>query len=146
MSRFINLDYPMQHGAVVRLERSAQVIRKTAHRFSGARGAATLLLAAIASALLVVANELVETWTDGHLMVAWVALWAIGFAALVLFAEPARDMVAGAGRALKAWSAARKERAEDEKLWKVALTDARVMADLSRAMGQQADRDIRAYY
>ena len=40
--------------------------------------------------------------------------------------------------AYAAWSAARKQRAEDEKLWNLALTDARIMADLSRAMSQDA--------
>jgi hypothetical protein len=49
-------------------------------------------------------------------------------------------------RAYVAWSAARKQRIEDEKLWNVALTDARVMADLSRAMSRDAQRDVRGYY
>ena len=49
-------------------------------------------------------------------------------------------------RAHAAWSAARKQRREDEKLWNLALTDARVMADLSRAMSQDAQRDVRGYY
>jgi hypothetical protein len=49
-------------------------------------------------------------------------------------------------RALSTWSAARKQRIEDEKLWNVALTDARIMADLSRAMSQDAQRDVRGYY
>lgn len=45
-------------------------------------------------------------------------------------------------------SAARKERAEDEKLWNVALGDARVMADLSRALSKDGRtyRGLRAYY
>ena len=49
-------------------------------------------------------------------------------------------------RAYAAWTAARKQRAEDEKLWSLALTDARIMADLSRAMSQDALRDSRGYY
>ena len=44
------------------------------------------------------------------------------------------------------WAAARRLRHEDEKLWNLALTDARIMADLSRAMSQDALRDTRAYY
>ena len=36
------------------------------------------------------------------------------------------------------WSADRKQRAADRKLWDIALSDARVMADLSRAMGREA--------
>ena len=49
-------------------------------------------------------------------------------------------------RAFAAWSAARKQRREDEKLWNLALSDARIMADLSRAMSQDALRDSRGYY
>lgn len=49
-------------------------------------------------------------------------------------------------RALSTWAAARKQRAEDEKLWNLALTDARIMADLSRAMSQDAMRDVRGYF
>ena len=49
-------------------------------------------------------------------------------------------------RAFAAWSAARKQRREDEKLWNLALSDARIMADLSRAMSQDALRDARGYY
>ena len=44
------------------------------------------------------------------------------------------------------WTAARRLRRDDEKLWNLALSDARIMADLSRAMSQDAQRDIRAYY
>jgi hypothetical protein len=46
-----------------------------------------------------------------------------------------------AGRA-----AARKQRTADEKLWNIALSDARVMADLSRAMSRDAARDVRGFY
>ena len=45
-----------------------------------------------------------------------------------------------------ALAAARKERRNDEKLWNIALSDARVMADLSRAMSQDAlNRDARYF-
>ena len=47
-------------------------------------------------------------------------------------------------RALARASAARKQRREDEKLWNLALTDARIMADLSRSMSQEA-YDARYY-
>lgn len=42
-------------------------------------------------------------------------------------------------------AAARRERKADEQLWNIALTDARVMADLSRAMSRDAARDARYY-
>jgi hypothetical protein len=146
MARFIQAHYPTEHAGVARISRAAQILRQAARAFDGARGAATLLLAAIVASLLVVANELVTTWTEGHLLAAWIVMWVIAFAGLALFAEPARRAGAVARKRLQAWSAARKQAAEDEKLWNVALSDARVMADLSRAMSAAAERDIKQYY
>ena len=40
----------------------------------------------------------------------------------------------------------RKAFKEDQKLWNVALQDARVMADLSRAMSRDGMREVRGYY
>ena len=60
------------------------------------------------------------------------------FAALAFIGSPVT-------RAYGKWAAARKQRREDEKLWNMALTDARIMADLSRAMSQDARRDVRGY-
>lgn len=45
-----------------------------------------------------------------------------------------------------AWVERRRQAAEDDKLWNLALTDARVMAELSRAMSAGAASDIRKYY
>jgi hypothetical protein len=65
---------------------------------------------------------------------------------LALVGKPVTATVAAVQRGLAAWAVARKQRREDEKLWNLALTDARIMADLSRAMSQDAVRDIRRYY
>jgi len=145
MTRFIQAEFPAQHAGVVRIERAAEALGDTARSFDGARGTASLLLAAFVSALLVVANQLVETWTDGHLLAAWVMLWAVAFAALAVFAAPARRLGGAVRDGLRGWAAARRQAAEDDRLWQIALTDARVMADLSRAMSQDADRAARRY-
>lgn len=146
MARFIQVQYPSEHAGLTRVVRGAQAIKDTVRGFAGARGTATLLLAAIVSALLVVANQVIETWTEGHLLAAWMVMWAVGFAALALFAQPAAQLAQRLRTGLKAWAAARRQAAQDQKLWDVALTDARVMADLSRAMSSDAVRDIRRYY
>lgn len=146
MARFIQAHYPTEHAGLTRIARAADAVKATVRSFDGARGAATLLLAAIVSAALVVANEVITIWTEGHLMVAWIAMWAIGFAGLALFAQPAARAGAALRRGLRAWGAARRQAADDERLWNVALTDARVMADLSRAMSAAAERDIKQYY
>jgi len=57
-----------------------------------------------------------------------------------------QQLVRRAGDALKAWAATRRQAAEDAQYWQAALNDARIMADISRAMSAAATRDIRAYH
>ncbi len=145
MASFVHLDYPSEHPGVVRAERLARLVKSLARGFDSARVSASFLLAAVVAALLVAANEVVETWTDGHLLAAWIVMWTVAFASLALLAAPARKVTLGLGEVFKRLIAHRKQVAEDEKLWLVALTDARVMADISRAMSARATEDVRRY-
>ena len=142
MTSFVHVPQPIEHPGVARAERAAGSIKQVAASMLSARGAASLLLAAIVSALLVVANQVIDTWTEGHLMLAWISLWTIGFAVLALAAGPVRASVRRARTYLRQWVAARRAAAQDEALWQVALTDARVMSDISRAMDQHAGKDV----
>lgn len=65
---------------------------------------------------------------------------------LALIGAPVTRLAARVRAGLAAWSEERKQREEDRKLWNLALTDARVMADLSRAMSQDALRDGSRYF
>jgi hypothetical protein len=145
MSSFAHVEQPTQHAGVARVGRAIDAARSIANEFDGNRGAATLLLAAIVSALLVVANQVVDTWSEGHLLAAWVVLWTVAFASIALLAAPARRAAAALRLYAKEAAVARRQAREDRRLWEVALTDARVMADLSRAMAS-ASRDLRTYY
>jgi hypothetical protein len=146
MTAFAHVDHPTEHLGVVRAERFVNEVKYAASRFNGARAAASLLLAAIVAALMVVANQVIDTWSEGHLLAAWIVMWAIAFASLALLASPAKRAVAAVRTGLRRWNASRIQAEEDRKLWEVALTDARVMADISRAMSASASRDIKAYY
>jgi hypothetical protein len=146
MTTFVHVEYPTVHQGVVRAERAAESLQAFASGFEGARGAATLLLAAVVAALLVVANQLVDTWTEGHLLAAWVVMWTIAFATLALLATPARRATRGVRAWLREVRAARREARSDRQLWNVAVTDARVMADISRAMSAEGSRSVRQYY
>ena len=95
-----------------------------------------MLLAAMVSALVVVADQLIETWVDGHLMVAWVVLWLVGFSALALFAGAARNVAATLVSSLDAWSVRLAQSRADQRLWSMAKSDPRLMADLTMAMGR----------
>lgn len=142
---FASVHYPAQHPGVARAERAASAWKDVLATFDGTRGTASLLLAAIVAALLVAANQVIDNWTEGHLLAAWVVMWAVAFAALALLAAPARAAAATLRGAWTSWQAARQQAALDDQYWQAALSDARIMADISRAMSADALRDTRAY-
>ncbi|MDO8773772.1 MAG: hypothetical protein Q7K57_34675 [Burkholderiaceae bacterium] len=140
MTSFVQPSFPQHHQGIERAEHAVENVSRAVHNFDGARGLATFLLAAVVSALLFAANQMMENWADGHLLAAWLVLWTVAFAALALLAAPIRRTV----RQLKsidgsatyaAWSARRKARQADEKMWEFARQDPRLMADLMRALG-----------
>jgi hypothetical protein len=147
MTSFAHVDYPTEHPGVVRAQRFARLLSRSSDRFDGGRAAAALFLGAIVAAFLVVANEVADSWGDGYLLAAWIIMWAVAFGTLAVFAQPL-------GRAFaqfRSWrtriTAKRRQAAEDEKLWRLALTDARVMADISRAMTAAGTvRNLKTYY
>jgi hypothetical protein len=140
-SSFVHADFPTEHAGIARLERSVSFLR------AAWRGTAqgSLALAAVVAAAVVVANEVVDTWTDGHLLAAWIVMWLVAFAALAVFATPMRSVARRVAASLAGWRARRAEAAEDRRVWELALQDARVMADISRAMSNVSLRDARYY-
>lgn len=146
MTSFAHVEYPTEHPGVVRAENAAAALKQAVAHFDGARGAASLLLAAVVSALLVVANQVIDTWGEGHLLAAWMVLWLVAFAALALLSTPARRAAVTLRAAGSAWAESRRRAAEDERTWQVAIRDPRVMAELNHAMGVATLSDIRKYY
>lgn len=107
------------------------VLRSTAEDSHALAG---LLLAAAMAALLVVADQVIDTWTDGHLLAGWVALWTIAFAGLALLAPPLRQIAAfmagGFVTCLAEWRAQR----DEARMWEMASHDPRVMEEIRAAM------------
>lgn len=143
MTSFAHVEYPTEHPGVVRAQNLAAALKGAAARFDGARGAASLLQAAMVSALLVLANQLLEGWGEGHLLSAWMLLWLLAFAALALLAAPARRAALALRSAARRYSERRQRAIEDERTWQVALRDPRIMAELNRAMGVDSIEDMR---
>ena len=104
--------------------------------FDSTKGLSAMLLAGMLSALVVVADRLIDTWADSHLLAAWVALWVVGFAALAVFSGAARKLAATTVVALDKWSQRIAENRADERLWAIAQADPRVMADLQMAIAR----------
>jgi hypothetical protein len=106
----------------------------------GAGSLSVLLLAALVAALVLLADRFVSAWADEHLFLGWVLLWVVIFAGLALFAGTARSLAARAIRALDGWSQARAQARAEARLWMIARSDPRVMADLT-AIRVHAERD-----
>lgn len=104
----------------------------------GAKTLAGLLLAAALAALLVVADQVISTWTDGNWLAAWVALWTVTFAALAFLASPLRRMATYAARAIMRRIALSRARREEAQLWEYARHDPRIMAEIRSAQGRNA--------
>ncbi len=133
MTSFVHIDYALEHPGVKRVEAAAAAISEMRQNFNSARTLATMLLAAVVSAFVVVADRLIDTWADGHLLTAWVALWAVAFAAMGLLAplakQTSRNMIAG----YKAYALRSANAREEDAFWQSALNDPRVMAEYQAA-------------
>jgi hypothetical protein len=119
-------------------ERAAYGRTQLAQALAAVSSGSRLLLAAVASALLVSANQLVESWVAGSPLSTWFVLWLISFAALALLAGPCRRAAAWLRAALKARRARRLQAEHDMHCWESALSDPRVMAEIRRALGPSA--------
>jgi hypothetical protein len=129
MTSFVHVTFPQQHPGVDRAERAMVALKG----LWGQARHGNLLLAALVSALLVVLDQVIDTWSEGHLLAAWIVMWVVAFAAMALFAQPARDLALGMRGSVARWRAALREAANDRRLWEVARIDPRVMSDLQCA-------------
>jgi len=112
---------------------ATSVTPAVARTTESSRTLAGLLLAAGFSALLVVANELIDTYTEGHLLAGWVALWVVAFGVIAFFAPRMRFYATKMALAYERRAAAAKERQIEEELWEHAHHDPRLMEDLMQA-------------
>jgi hypothetical protein len=71
---------------------------------SGSPPLATLLSSALAAAVMVVAEQLMDSLAEAHLLLMWMVLWISAFGALVLFAGAARMAAMGMKAGMDGWS------------------------------------------
>jgi hypothetical protein len=138
---FVHLEYPLTHPGVERAEQAVANFKRISKSFRPTRTLAAMLLAAIVAAFVVVADQMISTWADGHLLAAWVALWAVAFAAAGMFAGVSKTLALQTKQALDAWSAGMARRRSDERLWAIAQTDARLMSELQSALSR-SDEEV----
>lgn len=95
---------------------------------------ATLMLAAGVAALVVVTDQMIDSWAETHVVAAWLALWAVAAVAIGVLRGVTRALAQNLMGGLDAWSAHVAHRRADERLWAMAQTDSRLMSDLQTAI------------
>ncbi|HYW55586.1 MAG TPA: hypothetical protein VE934_01385 [Polaromonas sp.] len=143
MTSFVNINYSTQHVGAARVESAIDAVKLARRGVSGSRGLALLLLSAIVASAMVVADQVMDSVAEGHLLVVWMGLWAVAFAATALFAGAARQLARRFVASLDAWSRNMAQARADARLWETAQSDPRVMADLRAAMvGNEARAEL----
>ena len=146
MTSFVHTDYPREHPGVARAEAAIEAVADMGRNFDSAKTLATLLSAAVVAALVVVADRVIDSWADGHLLATWVIMWAVAFAALGFFAPMAKQSASNLTARYQAWSLRAQNAHEEEAYWQSALNDPRVMADYQAAKNRseqaEIDRDV----
>lgn len=133
MTNFVHTDFPREHLGVARAEAAIEAVADMGRNLDSAKTLATLLSAAVVAALVVVADKLIDSWVDGHLLATWVIMWAVAFAALGFFAPMAKQGARSLLDAYDGWAERSHKAQEEEAYWKSALDDPRVMAEYQAA-------------
>lgn len=136
MTSFVHSNFPARHAGAERIESAVETAGQLRKGIDGTKGLTVMLLAAIVSALIVVADQLVDTWVDGHLLAAWVILWVGVFAAIALLTPTARQLASSLIGALNAWSRRVARERADERLWTLAQKDPRILSDIQAAVSR----------
>lgn len=136
MTSFVHSHFPVRHAGAERIESAVKAAGQIGKGFDATKSLSAMLLAAIVSALIVVADQLVDTWVDGHLLAAWVVLWLGVFAAIALLMPTARHMATTVMGGLDAWSRRVAREHADARLWTLAQKDPRVLADIQAAISR----------
>jgi hypothetical protein len=126
----VNRNTELKEFAVSRLTASPSSVNPHSPE---SRTTAGLLMAALLSAFLVVADQVIETLADGHLLVSWVALWLVAFAALAWLAQPLRRITRAWAVSLAQSARQAAQRRTEAELWESVHYDRRTMQDLLQA-------------
>jgi hypothetical protein len=117
----------------------APSLRAAKKTFQSSHALAGLLSAAVLAALLVVADQLIDSWAEGHLLLAWVLLWSALFAGLAVLVRPLRIASVATARWMQSWLAARAQARHEQAVWEFMLQDPRMLQELRAAHARSTD-------
>jgi hypothetical protein len=132
-------DYPSTHAGAERIVNAGETLQVIGQRARKQGTLASLLLAAMLAALVVVAEQVLSQLEDGHLLLSWMALWLVVFAGLALFAGTARRVALRFRQSWQGFVARQAQARSDERFLETALRDERVMKELIAAATRQRD-------
>jgi len=147
MRHFVNLKYAAQQHGVGYSASAVEHASQSAADSSSQRGLTMIVLSAMAALMATVAYELMDSITEGHLLLLWIGLWAVLLMVMTLLTGLAFRIAAALKRPLDSWSHSLAQGRADRRLWALAQQDERVMADLQMAITKnqaQASRAQRA--
>lgn len=136
MTRFVPAFTPRQEYSQSTTVQASQVWTSGV---TSTRTLAGIFLAAALSAILVIADKLIETWADGDSLLGWASLWMAVFVTLALFAPVLRRWSGAIARQLAGAFKAARQRDEESYLWELARHDPRIMAEIRCAQSRAAD-------
>ena len=108
----------------------------SAYRGEASKTLAGVLLSAVLASLLVVADQVIENWADGHLLLGWVALWSLVFAGMAFCARPLRRASMAMAQVVDGWLLSARQSREEARMWECARMDPRVMDELRAAVAR----------
>ena len=133
MTSFVSPDFPRDHVGLARMTDGFSAVQSLTAKADGAKGLAGALVAGGVAAAIVVAEQIVNAWADGHLLLAWIAMWAVVFALLAVFSDTIRGWPTRLNAQMHKRALARREAAADERTWAAAVADPRLMVELQVA-------------
>jgi hypothetical protein len=140
MTSFVHVEQPSTHPGLARAAAFADRIRAVRRGLGKAGGLAALLLAAIVSSVVVVAERLMSTWEDGGMLAAWAILWFVAFAAIAFFAGSVRSFAVRTVASVADASRRRDAARADKEFLAYAQFDPRILRELQAiSTHQEAD-------
>ena len=143
MTSFVHVDQPQVHPGVQRAEVLFDRISAARSTRAGTRHLLALLLVAVVSVALVVADTLVSDWNEGRLLAAWMVLCGALFAAVALYADAIRGAALRVVAGFRGMAARQAAARADARFLATAQNDPRVMQELQAAITRRnSEEDV----
>lgn len=113
--------------------------QRPSKRIAPSQTLAGVLSASVFAALLAVADQVIDSWADGHMLLAWVMLWLSIFGGLALLTRPLRRASTASAFWLQTRVAALVQSRREAALWELAMHDPRMLQELRAAKVRSQD-------